>query len=337
MDNISMNCTFVHGLKREDELDPSVGLYRFLSYDLWEAGADPRVSEFPLMAGGPWVLISILSIYLLFVKSLGPRLMANRKPFDLRRPIFVYNVAMMIANGYFFASACEYTNFGLRTWGCINVDPNLVDETMKWKLYVSWLFFVSKFVDLMETIFFVLRKKEAQASFLHVFHHTIVPIDIWVGIKYSPSESACFFPLINSFVHVVMYFYYALSTMGPRMRPYLWWKPYLTQLQIGQLVLVAVHCLHLCLLPNCNIPKAVFAVYLPQVILLVYLFTTFFMRSYKKNLPVGPLAVHKAKMDLVMKELNETALNAAKEVALHQLSCNGHQKLAHRLSNIKEE
>ncbi len=37
---------------------------------------------------------------------------------------------------------------------------------------------------------------------------------------------------LNSFVHVVMYTYYALSAMGPKVQKYLWWKKYLTQFQL---------------------------------------------------------------------------------------------------------
>lgn len=38
-----------------------------------------------------------------------------------------------------------------------------------------------------------------------------------------------------------MYTYYLLASLGPRVRPYLWWKRYLTQLQLVQFGLVAVH------------------------------------------------------------------------------------------------
>ena len=31
-----------------------------------------------------------------------------------------------------------------------------------------------------------------------------------------------------------MYSYYALAALGPRLQPFLWWKKYLTQLQLGQ-------------------------------------------------------------------------------------------------------
>jgi hypothetical protein len=38
--------------------------------------------------------------------------------------------------------------------------------------------------------------------------------------------------LFNSFIHVVMYTYYGLAALGPRVQPYLWWKRYLTKLQV---------------------------------------------------------------------------------------------------------
>lgn len=38
--------------------------------------------------------------------------------------------------------------------------------------------------------------------------------------------------VINSFIHVIMYVYYMLSAMGPQMQKYLWWKKYLTVMQI---------------------------------------------------------------------------------------------------------
>ena len=37
---------------------------------------------------------------------------------------------------------------------------------------------------------------------------------------------------LNSFIHFVMYIYYALSALGPRYQKYLWWKKYMTSMQI---------------------------------------------------------------------------------------------------------
>jgi len=41
-----------------------------------------------------------------------------------------------------------------------------------------------------------------------------------------------FFALLNTFVHIVMYFYYMVSAMGPKYQKYIWWKKYLTSFQM---------------------------------------------------------------------------------------------------------
>lgn len=38
--------------------------------------------------------------------------------------------------------------------------------------------------------------------------------------------------MINSFIHIIMYLYYCLSALGPSVQKYLWWKKYLTILQL---------------------------------------------------------------------------------------------------------
>ena len=38
--------------------------------------------------------------------------------------------------------------------------------------------------------------------------------------------------MFNCCVHVLMYSYYALSSLGGKIRKYLWWKKYLTAIQV---------------------------------------------------------------------------------------------------------
>ena len=40
--------------------------------------------------------------------------------------------------------------------------------------------------------------------------------------------------MFNCCVHVLMYSYYALSSLGGRIRKYLWWKKYLTAIQVSK-------------------------------------------------------------------------------------------------------
>lgn len=111
--------------------------------------------------------------------------------------------------------------------------------------------------------FFVLRKKNNQVTFLHVYHHAAMPFWYWLGAKFVPGGestvlflvgnvylsvfySKCMFPLLfflivitgylvvslNSFIHTIMYTYYLLAAFGPSMQKYLWWKKYMTKLQL---------------------------------------------------------------------------------------------------------
>ncbi|GFW72120.1 hypothetical protein TNCV_4790071 [Trichonephila clavipes] len=45
-------------------------------------------------------------------------------------------------------------------------------EILKEFWRVMWFLYIIKFIDLLDTVFFVLRKKQAQVTFLHVFHHS---------------------------------------------------------------------------------------------------------------------------------------------------------------------
>ena len=57
----------------------------------------------------------------------------------------------------------------------------------------------------------------------HLYHyHRSIPAPVL----------AFFSAMINSFIHVVMYTYYLLSALGPSVRKYLWWKKYLTAMQL---------------------------------------------------------------------------------------------------------
>ncbi|KAL7987939.1 hypothetical protein Chor_006858 [Crotalus horridus] len=95
-----------------------------------------------------------------------------------------------------------------------------------------WWYYISKGIEYLDTIFFILRKKFNQISFLHVYHHFTMFTLWWVGIKWVAGGQAFFGAHINAFIHVVMYMYYGLAACGPKFHKYLWWKRYLTIMQL---------------------------------------------------------------------------------------------------------
>jgi len=130
--------------------------------------------------------------------------------------------------------------------------------------------------------FFVLRKKNDHISTLHVVHHSLMPVNIWLGLKLIPTISAAFVPFINSLVHAVMYSYYAASTW-PSLRPYLWWKKYLTLVQIIQIAAAILHLFYIGLVPACRVPRLLFLVGVVQGVLILTLFCLFYVNSYIKS------------------------------------------------------
>ena len=59
------------------------------------------------------------------------------------------------------------------------------DERMV--VFLCWCYYVCKLTELLDTVFFVLRKKFDQITHLHVIHHTIMPLSVWWGVRYVPS------------------------------------------------------------------------------------------------------------------------------------------------------
>lgn len=240
--------------------------------------ADPRVEGWFMMSS-PWPSLVICVLYVIIVK-LGPTIMANRKPIEMRNVLLVYNVCMVGLSTYCFVE------FNLAGWlagyslGCQPVDYSRSPQAVR-MANVCWWFYFSKFIELLDTIFFIMRKKFNQVSFLHVFHHGIMPFSWWFGVKFVAGGFGTFHSMLNSFIHLVMYSYYGLAALGPKYQKYLWWKKYMTSMQITQFVLVTIHSVQL-LFIECDYPRLfVYWIGLYAVIFMV-MFADFYRQAYKK-------------------------------------------------------
>ncbi|XP_033335311.1 very long chain fatty acid elongase AAEL008004 [Megalopta genalis] len=250
--------------------------------DLMDNKSDPRVNDWAMMSG-PFPTLAIVLAYVFFVKRLGPKLMENRKPFDLRRVLIVYNLVQVIFSTWLFYESMVSgwgTHYSFR---CQPVDYS--DNPLALRMARGcWWYYFSKFTEFLDTIFFVLRKKNEQITTLHVIHHGCMPMSVWFGVKFTPGGNSTFFGLLNTFVHIVMYTYYLLAALGPKMQPYLWWKRYLTVLQMGQFVLVMVHAAQL-LFIECDYPKAFVWWIGMHAVMFYFLFRKFYESSYKGKKP----------------------------------------------------
>lgn len=69
--------------------------------DIMDNKSDPRVNDWFLMSG-PFPTLAICLFYAYFSKVLGPKLMENRKPFDLRKVMLWYNFFQVIFSTWLF-------------------------------------------------------------------------------------------------------------------------------------------------------------------------------------------------------------------------------------------
>ncbi|XP_054167685.1 elongation of very long chain fatty acids protein AAEL008004-like [Oppia nitens] len=254
----------------------------YYGHQYWIDAADPRTKHFPMVYGGIWKILLILTGYLLLIKKLLPDYMRQRKPYQLRLTILSFNTLLVTINGYFFYQLVYRCDYGRRFLDFRYPDRYDFSPKTLYELNLCWWSWISRFLDMLDTVFFVLRKKDNQVTFLHVYHHTAVPLLGWFSLKINPLAPIIgLFGLFNTAIHVLMYSYYSLSLLGPRMRPYLWWKKYITQLQLLQFLICGSYgCVLFCL--QTGYPAVWFWVCVGQNPIFFYLFKDFYRKSYKK-------------------------------------------------------
>jgi elongation of very long chain fatty acids protein 7 len=176
-----------------------------------------------------------------------------------------------------------YGWFGKYDFKCQPLDRSSTNPDAVGMMRISWLYFFSKLIEFLDTIFFVLRKKDNQITALHLIHHATMPFNCWLGVYFAPGGHATFGGWLNSFVHVVMYSYYGLSAIGPHMSKYLFWKRYITTLQLTQFVVIMVHSVQL-FFRECDYPKFFIGYILFLSFIFLFMFSDFYVKAYvKKN------------------------------------------------------
>ncbi|XP_027757100.1 elongation of very long chain fatty acids protein 7-like isoform X3 [Empidonax traillii] len=145
---------------------------------------DPRTDPWPLVYS-PLPVTLVFSSYLLVV-ALGPLLMRRRRPLELRGLLLAYNLAMMALSTYMFHEFLVTSVLGNYSYLCQPVDYSQSELGMRQMARVCWWFFFSKVIELLDTVFFILRKKQEQVTFLHVYHHGSMLFNWWSGVKYVP-------------------------------------------------------------------------------------------------------------------------------------------------------
>ncbi|XP_059608102.1 elongation of very long chain fatty acids protein 4-like [Phlebotomus argentipes] len=225
-----------------------------------------------------------MTIYLAVI-FFGPKLMEKRSAFQLKNVILIYNISIAIANAYISYELYLRSNLLNYTLFCTpkttSNDPNEIRLAT-----AIWLYYLTKFIELLDSVFFVLRKKPNQLSFLHVYHHAMMVGYALLCIKWFPVGLCTYSPLqISAFegVHVLMYLYYGLSTLGPTVAKYLWWKKYLTMIQMIQFIIGMLIAL-VSYYTGCGfIPEWMMIINFFFIGIFFFLFGQFYIASYRKS------------------------------------------------------
>jgi hypothetical protein len=156
--------------------------------------------------------------------------MKYRKPFELRALLFLWNLFLTVFSVISTVRLVPHVFYGIwlndsSYFFCRNaMSAYGIGPTGLWVNLFIW----SKFVELIDTVFLVLRKR--QVSFLHWFHHATVLMYCWHASQYQ-MPTGIFFATMNSIVHTVMYAYYSIAAVS---RPPKWGMT-VTVMQIVQM------------------------------------------------------------------------------------------------------
>lgn len=208
----------------------------------------------------------------------GKKMMANRKPFALREYMIVYNLYQTILNAWWCYAVVKQVNHDYNGhWLESLVAP--ADRTANgFNLgFIIWVHYNNKMVEMLDTVFMVLRKKDRQVSFLHVYHHVLILWAWYAVCRYGGGGAAYFGGLCNSAIHVCMYGYYLLRLLNIPCP----WKSHLTKAQLTQFCICMVHSFY-------NLYVGTYARWLAMLQLFVMvnmlvLFMDFYKKAYSKK------------------------------------------------------
>jgi len=133
---------------------------------------------------------------------------------------------------------------------------------------------------LVDTVLLIVKRKKP--SFLQVWHHAVTFVCAYM-LQASHASATFIFVGLNSIVHTVMYFYYAMATVGIRLPG----KPMITTMQIFQFFLgiAVVSPIYFLKGGTCasTAHKLAVSAMIAHVVFLIYLFLAFFKQSYGKK------------------------------------------------------
>mmetsp|Transcript_30581 Transcript_30581/g.65940 ORF Transcript_30581/g.65940 Transcript_30581/m.65940 type:complete len:251 (+) Transcript_30581:313-1065(+) len=179
----------------------------------------------PILAGIGYVILILVIL---------PKLVPEGG-FQGLKPLFVFHNYFLAAWSLLMFCGClwEMYNRGSQE-GSMNwfiCEPNLPIKGKGPLYFWSYIFYVSKYYEMVDTVLALLKGSRPPHFALHVYHHACVPLVVWNWLEYR--QTLQFGGLLfNTGVHVLMYSYYGMKLLGIPTP----WKSWVTRMQILQFV-----------------------------------------------------------------------------------------------------
>lgn len=101
------------------------------------------------------------------------------------------NFSFIISNSFFFL--------------LITCDAHSLCDSIAQIVGAVWWYYFSKVLEFTDTFFFILRKKDNQLTFLHVYHHSTMFSFWWIGVKWVPSGSSKYYKIFDTLQRLKKY------------------------------------------------------------------------------------------------------------------------------------
>ena len=225
------------------------------------------------------ICIALLLAYVPTVMGLQ-LVMKQREPFRLDTLLKCWNCLLSVLSLTGFTIIFNYLIRMdlLSTLSSLDYSNGVVGLTV-------FLFNVSKFPEMVDTLFIVLRKK--QLTFLHVFHHLSVVVYCYLTLFW-PTPLGIWYAGMNTFIHGVMYGYFAFAK---EIRKYTNFNPiYLTLVQIIQMTIGITVNLVYVFLPTTQYNSVTIFNLIYGILMYgsyMYLFCSFFAKKYTFKTPIN--------------------------------------------------